>query len=69
MLTPGIEGMKEAIKKAEELRKEIPGSIILQQFENSANPGIHSCTIGEEIWNDTDGSVDIFVAGVGPAVL
>lgn len=64
-LTPGSEGMKGAIKRSEELNKEISGSIILQQFENAANPEVHYLTTGPEIWKDTDGTVDIIVAGVG----
>lgn len=65
VLTPGVEGMKGAIAKAEALAKEIPGSFIPGQFENPANPEAHRKTTGPEIWEDTDGNVDIFVAGVG----
>ena len=65
VLTPGSEGMKGAIRVAEELKAQNPGSLILQQFENPANPAIHLATTAEEVWNDTDGKVDIFVAGVG----
>ena len=65
VLTPGADGMKGAIKKAEELARENPNSFIPQQFKNPANPEIHRKTTAEEIWRDTDGKVDIFIAGVG----
>ena len=65
VLTPGKDGMKGAIKKAEELAAQTPNSFIPQQFENESNPEIHRKTTAEEIWNDTDGKVDIFIAGVG----
>ncbi len=65
VLTPGGEGMSGAVKKAEELQKTMPGSILGGQFDNPANPEAHYCTTGPEIWADTDGQVDVFVAGVG----
>lgn len=65
VLTPGTEGMKGAIAKASQLQAELANAIILQQFENPANPAIHYRTTGEEIWRDTNGQVDIFVSGVG----
>lgn len=65
VLTPGSEGMPGAIRKAKELQEANPGSLILQQFENEANPKAHERTTAQEIWRDTDGKVDIFVASVG----
>lgn len=65
VLTPGKDGMKGAIERAKELQASIPVSVVMSQFDNPANPEIHSKTTAEEIWRDTDGAVDIFVAGVG----
>jgi cysteine synthase A len=65
VLTPGADGMKGAIARAEELRRQIRGAFVPQQFENEANPEVHRHTTAEEVWVDTDGAIDIFVAGVG----
>ena len=65
VLTDGEKGMQGAIERAEELQKEIPGSVILGQFDNPANPAAHAASTGPEIWEDTEGRVDLFVAGVG----
>ena len=64
-LTPGAEGMKGALARAEALRASIPGAVTLGQFENPANPSVHAASTGEEVWRDTEGAVDVFVAGVG----
>lgn len=64
-LTPGAEGMKGALARAEALRASIPGAVTLGQFDNPANPAVHAASTGEEVWRDTEGAVDVFVAGVG----
>ena len=65
ILTPPAEGMKGAVSRAEQVAAERPGAVLAKQFENEANPAIHYATTGPEVWNDTDGAVDVFVAGVG----
>jgi len=65
VLTPGSEGMKGAVARAEQIVAETPGAILAKQFANAANPAIHRATTGPEVWEDTDGAVDIFVAGIG----
>ena len=65
VLTPGSEGMKGAVARAEQIVAERPGAILARQFENEANAAIHRATTGPEVWNDTDGAVDIFVSGIG----
>ncbi len=65
VLTPGSEGMRGAVEKAEEIAASTPGAILAKQFANEANPAIHRATTGPEIWEDTDGAVDVFVAGIG----
>jgi cysteine synthase A len=65
VLTEGPKGMRGAIQRADELTKEIPDAVIPQQFQNPANPDIHRRTTAEEIWNDTDGKIDVFISGVG----
>src|SRR5437764_3794538 len=65
VLTPAAEGMRGAVSRAEQLAAERPGAVLARQFENEANPAIHYATTGPEIWEDTDGAVDVFVAGIG----